>query len=106
MYSNVYFISFRYSSIRQVIHLASAITCGTTRMSEIECLDDNHRSASINGKAVELEDIKNFVFERLEAAKFVLEKEIPFRHKFEQFRYTCAKIVDSLRNWKIEINAE
>ena len=86
----------------QVLHLASAIAYGTTGMPPIEWLDDNHRRASINGKAVELEDIRRFVFERLEAAKIVLEKEVMFGHKFEELGFTSAKVVDALRNRKIQ----
>jgi len=73
-----------FNSIRQVLHLASAIAYGTTGMPQIEWLDDDHRRASINGKAVQLEDIGKFVFERLEAAKMILEKEVMFGHKFEE----------------------
>ena len=47
-------------------------------------------------------DIQNFVFDRIEAAKVVLEKEILLEHEFEKFGYTCAKIVDVLRNTQIE----
>lgn len=80
-----------------MLHLASAIAYGTTGMPPIEWLDDNHRRASINGKAVELEDIRRFVFERLEAAKIVLEKEVMFGHKFEELGFTSAKVVGALR---------
>jgi len=91
-----------FNSIRQVLHLASAIAYGTTGMPQIEWLDDDHRRASINGKAVQLEDIGKFVFERLEAAKIILEKEVMFGHKFEEFGFTSAKVVDALRNRKIK----
>jgi hypothetical protein len=60
-----------FNSIRQIIHLASTIAYGTTGMPQIEWLDDDHQKASINGKAVELDDIKKFVFDRIEAAKTI-----------------------------------
>ena len=91
-----------FNSIRQVLHLASAIAYGTTGMPQIEWLDDDHRKASINGKAVELEDIGKFVFERLKAAKIILEKEVMFGHDFEEFGFTSAKVMDALRNRKIK----
>jgi hypothetical protein len=50
-----------FNSIRQVLHLASAIAYGTSGMPQIEWLDDDHIKASINGKAVELDDISKFV---------------------------------------------
>jgi len=90
-----------FNSIRQVLHLASVIAYGTTGMPQIEWLDDDHDKTSINGKAVELEDIGKFVFERLEAAKIVLKKEVMFGHKFEEFGFSSAKVVDALRNRKI-----
>jgi hypothetical protein len=43
-----------FNSIWQVLHLASAIVCGTSGMPQIEWLDDDHVKASINGKAVKL----------------------------------------------------
>jgi len=91
-----------FNSIRQVLHLASAIAYGTSGMPQIEWLDDDHIKASINGKAVELDDISRFVLDRVEAAKTVLEKEILLGHDFEDFGYTSAKIVDVLRNTQIE----
>jgi len=91
-----------FNSIRQVLHLASAIAYGTSGMPQIEWLDDNHNRASINGKAVELVDIQDFVFDRLEAAKTILEKEVLLGHEFEEFGYTSAKIVDILRNTRID----
>jgi RecQ family ATP-dependent DNA helicase len=90
-----------FNSIRQVLHLASAIAYGTSGMPQIEWLDDDHVKASINGKAVELDDIQRFVLDRVEAAKTVLEKEILLGHKFEEFGYTCGKIMDMLRNTQI-----
>jgi len=90
-----------FNSIRQVLHLASAIAYGTSGMPQIEWLDDDHNKASINGKAVELDDIKEFVHDRIEAAKAVLEKEILLSHEFEEFGYTSAKIIDILRNTQI-----
>lgn len=90
-----------FNSIRQVMHLASAIAYGTSGMPQIEWLDDEHNRASINGKAVELNDIQNFVQDRVEAAKTVLEKEILLGHDFEEFGFTSAKTVDVLRNTKI-----
>jgi len=70
-------------------------------MPQIEWLDDDHVKASINGKAVELDDISKFVIDRIEAAKIVLEKEILLGHDFEEFGYSSAKITDVLRNTKI-----
>jgi len=90
-----------FNSIRQVLHLASAIAYGTSGMPQIEWLDDDHIKASINGKAVELDDISKFVLDRVEAAKSVLEKEILLGHGFEDFGYTSAKIMDVLRNTQI-----
>jgi len=90
-----------FNSIRQVLHLASAIAYGTSGMPQIEWLDDDHVKASINGKAVELNDIQKFVLDRVDAAKTVLEKEILLGHKFEEFGYTCVKIMDVLRNTQI-----
>jgi len=90
-----------FNSIRQVLHLASAIAYGMSGMPQIEWLDDDHIKASINGKAVELDDISKFVLDRVEAAKIVLEKEILLGHDFEDFGYTSAKIVDVLRNTQI-----
>jgi superfamily II DNA helicase RecQ len=90
-----------FNSIRQVLHLASAIAYGTSGMPQIEWLDDDHIKASINGKAVELDDISKFAIDRVEAAKTVLEKEILLGHDFEEFGYTSAKITDVLRNTKI-----
>src|SRR5947207_11736132 len=80
-----------FNSIRQVLHLASVIVYGTTGMPQIEWLDDDHRRASINRKAVQLENIGKFVFERLEAAKIILENKVMFDHKFEEFGFTSAK---------------
>ena len=80
-----------FNSNRQVLHLASAIAYGRTGMPQIEWTDDDHRRASIYGKAVKLDDIKKLVFDRIEATKVILENEILFDHKFEQFGYTCAK---------------
>ena len=90
-----------FNSIRQVLHLASAIAYGMSGMPQIEWLDDDHKKASINGKAVELDDIKRFVLNRFEAAKTVLEKEILLGHEFEEFGHTCAKTMDILRNTEI-----
>ena len=90
-----------FNSIRQVLHLASAIAYGMSGMPQIEWLDDDHIKASINGKAVELDDIKRFTFNRVEAAKTLLEKEILFGHEFEKFGRTDAKTVDILQNTKI-----
>ena len=90
-----------FNSIRQVLHLASAIAYGTSGMPQIEWLDDEYNKASINGKAVELDDIKNFVQGRIEAAKTVLEKQILLGHDFEEFGFTSAKIMDILPKKKI-----
>ena len=91
-----------FNSLRQVMHLASAIAYGTPGLPQVEWLDDDYQKASINGKSVVFEDIKKFLFGRIEAAKIVLEMEILFGHKFEEFGYTCAKIVDVLRHRKVE----
>ena len=48
-----------------------------------------------------MDDIQRFVLDRVEAAKTVLEKEILFGHIFEEFGYTCAKIMDVLWNTQI-----
>jgi superfamily II DNA helicase RecQ len=90
-----------FNSIRQVLHLASAIAYSTSGMPQIEWLDDDHNRASINGKAVELDDIKNFVQDRVKAAKTVLENEILLGHDVKEFGYTSAKIVDVSRNPRI-----
>jgi hypothetical protein len=90
-----------FNSLRQVMHLASAIAYSTSGMPQIEWLDDDHNKASINGKAVELDDIKNFVHNRAEAVKTVLEKEVLLGHDFEDFGYTSAKIMDVFRNPRI-----
>ena len=87
-----------FNSIRQVLHLASAIAYGTSGMPQIEWLDDDHVKTSINGKAVELDDISKFV---LESVKTILEREILLGHDLEDFGYTSAKIVDVLRNTQI-----
>src|SRR5208282_6281114 len=47
-----------FNSIRQIMHLASAIVYGTSGMSQIEWLDDNYQKACTNGK--ELDDIRRF----------------------------------------------
>ena len=75
-----------FNSIRQVLHLASAIAYGTSGMPQIEWLDDDHIKTSINGKAMELDDISKFVLDRVETAKIVLEKEILLGHEFRGFR--------------------
>ena len=84
-----------------MLHLASAIAYGTSGMPQIEWLDDDHIRASINGKAVELDDISKFVFDRIETVETILEKEILLGHKFDDFGYTSAKIVDVLQNTRI-----
>ena len=90
-----------FNSIRQIMHLASAIAYGTSGMPQIEWLDDDYQRACINGKAVELDDIRKFVLDRTKAAKMQLEKEILFGHEFKEFGYTSAKVMDVLRNRKI-----
>src|SRR2546430_16186929 len=72
-----------FNSIRQVLHLASAIAYGTSGMAQIEWLDDDHVKVSINGKAGELDDNSKFVLDRVETAKTVLEKEIILGHDFK-----------------------
>ena len=91
-----------FNSIRQMLHLAFIIAYDMSEMSQIEWLNDDHNRASINEKAVKLNDIKNFVHDRVEAAKTILEKEILLSHDFEKFEYTCANIVNILRNTRIE----
>jgi len=91
-----------FNSLRQVMHLASAIVYGTPGLPQVEWLDDDYQKASINGKSVEFEDIKKFLFGRIEAAKIMLEMEVLFGHKFEEFGHTCAKIVDMLQHRKVE----
>ena len=44
----------------------------------------------------------NLFSTEIEAVKIMLEKEILLGHDFEDFGYTSAKIVDILRNTKIE----
>ena len=90
-----------FNSIRQIMHLASNIAYGSSSMPQIEWLDDSHEKASIHGKPVALDDIRRFVFERLEVATRLLEKEVLFGHKFEVFGYTCGRVVDVLSNRKI-----
>lgn len=90
-----------FNSIRQIMHLASNIAYGSSSMPQVEWLDDDDEKASIHGKPVELNDIRRFVFERMEAATTQLEREVLFGHKFEEFVYTCAKVVDVLRTRKI-----
>src|SRR5271169_3627831 len=76
-----------FNSIRQILHLASAIAYGTNGMPQIEWLDDDHVKASINEKTVELDDISKFILDRIETAKIVLEKEILSDHEFNDFGY-------------------
>lgn len=90
-----------FNSLRQVMHLASHIAYGTSGLPQVEWLDDDYQKASINGKAVTFEDIKKFVFDRLEAAKITLEREVLFGHTFEELGYKCGNIRDPLRHRKI-----
>lgn len=48
------------------------------------------------------DDIKKFVFDRLEAAKLILEQEVLFDHTFEELGYKCGNIKDVLRHPKID----
>ena len=48
------------------------------------------------------DDIKKFVFDRLEAAKLILEQEVLFGHTFEELGYKCGNIKDVLRHPKID----
>ena len=48
------------------------------------------------------DDIKKFVFDRLEAAKLILEQEVLFDHTFEELGYKCENIKDVLRHPKID----
>jgi hypothetical protein len=50
---------------------------------------------------VTFEDIKTFAFERLEAAKTLLEQDILFGHNFNKFGYDSGKVVDVLRQRKV-----
>ena len=90
-----------FNSTRQIMHLASALVYGTSGMSQIEWLDDNYQKACINGKTMELEDIRRFVYDRCKAAKMQLEKEVLFDHEFKEFGYILVKVTDLLRNRKI-----
>jgi hypothetical protein len=90
-----------FNSIRQVLHLASAIAYGTSGMPQIEWLDDEYNKASINGKAVELDNIKNFIQNRIEAATMDLENKILLGHDFKKFGFTSTKTMDKLRDPKI-----
>ena len=51
---------------------------------------------------MKLDDINKFILDRIEAAKIILEKEILLDHDFKDFEYTSAKIMNVLRNTKIE----
>ena len=51
---------------------------------------------------MELDDINKFILDRIEAVKIVLEKEILLNHDFEDFGYTSAKIMNILRNTRID----
>ena len=73
-----------------------------SEMSQIEWLNDYHIKMSINEKAMKLNDISKFVLNRIEIAKIILEKEILLNHDFKDFRYTSMKIMNILRNTKIE----
>ncbi len=76
-----------FNSLRQVMHLASAIASGTSGLPQVEWLDHNYQKASINGKSIVFEDIKRFVFEWMESTKILLEREILFGHKLEEFEF-------------------
>lgn len=91
-----------FNSIRQIIHLTSAIAYDTSEMSQIEWLNDNHEKVNINDKIIELKDIKWFLFNRIEIAKIELKRKILFKHKLKEFEYICMKNEDTLRNKKIE----
>jgi hypothetical protein len=90
-----------FNSLRQVMHLASAIAFSLMGLPQVEWLDDDYRKVSINGKAVTFDDVKRFVFERMEAAKIQLEREILFGHDFKNFGYDCGKVVDGLWQRKV-----
>lgn len=83
------------------MHMASAIAFRSSGLPQVEWLDDHYQKASINGKAISFGEIKGFVFERMEAAKTLLEREILFRHDFNEFGYNCSKVVDILRQRKV-----
>src|SRR5436190_1301050 len=57
---------------------------------------------NINEKMMKLNDINKFILDRIEITKIVLEKEILLNHDFEDFKYTSTKIINVLRNIKIE----
>jgi len=48
-----------------------------------------------------LDNISKFIFDRVEAAKIILKKEILLGHDFENFEYTFVKIMNVL--WNIQI---
>ena len=57
---------------------------------------------SINEKMIKLNDINKFVLDKVEIMMIILEKEILLNYNFENFEYIFMKIMNILRNIKIE----
>ena len=57
---------------------------------------------SINEKMIKLNNINKFVLDKVEIIMIILEKEILLNHNFENFEYIFMKIMNILRNIKIE----
>ena len=55
----------------------------------------------INEKVMELRDIKKLMFDRIKMANIILKNEILFDHEFDEFGYTCVKVMNILCNGKI-----
>jgi len=91
-----------FNSLGQVMHVGSGIGYNLPGLLQMQWLEDEYKKASIDGKVVRFENIKRFVDEGVESGESMLKDEILFGHDFNEFGYSCGKVVDVVGQGKVE----
>jgi len=65
------------------MHLSASIVYGTSSLPQITWLDETHLRLSIHGKPLGLDQLREFMKRRVEAAQDQLEREVMFGHKIQ-----------------------